>query len=693
LSLRDYNVDEMRTDASSMHNKGLYHINHETETLSDYLPFTPNQSLISFWWKKVGWNSGSNPAGVFFQIDDFIRIGRETDQFIHVDIYDNGSWVDDVLVSTVPNIDSSGWQLINIYTSNTGDTAKAYLWVSSATNHSVASLVDTYTGSAFTFTDGNYLRVGTVSGENYTVYIDELYLFQNIDLDTASNRTSVMDALFNNKVGAFSTLYGTFATNWTNYYESLQSYTNKLTHAFHFEEAEGEDRLDEIGSLVLTDTNTDPMPRAVGVYNNGLYHLNYEDSTLADSMTFTPNQSLISFWWKKPSWVSGGNPGGQFFQIDNFIRIGRETDNYTHFDIYDNGGWVDDVLVTDFTNIGSTGWIHFCIYTSNTGDTAKAYLYATRSTDDGAYLSDTYTGTAFTFSTGTALQLGTISGENFTVSIDELYIYEDIDLDDAVNRYKVINGLFNKFYGSYYTADSRTANNTTLSAQDESMVAYWKGEDLADSKDSHTLTNNGSVTFTGGKYNNAFTLNGGNNCSAVASADWNQGTDDFTLSMWVKWNSVTTDTSILGMSATDNQFAWGHHAGAFRNGSGSGLWAFAPSTATWYHLVVSRRGNSLYCYIDGTEHGTVGDATGISFGRSDTTLQIGNCYSFANSLNGQIDEVTIWKGYGADQTFVDALYNSGTGAFKNFLWLLCFIPRRKRKREWKIINAELDKVA
>jgi len=230
-----------------------------------------------------------------------------------------------------------------------------------------------------------------------------------------------------------------------------------------------------------------------------------------------------------------------------------------------------------------------------------------------------------------------------------------------LNTYKfnIHNGtIIHKKIGNW------TANSSTLSALEAGMVAYWKAEDLTDSKGSHTLTNNNSVTFTSGKHNNAFTLNGSSQyLKADASSDWDMGTGDWTVGIWVKWGSVVNDTGLIGMSATDSQFNLSYHAGYLRNGTMSLSWLYTPTVGSYVNIVWSRIGNTASCYVNGTKLASDRDVTGISFGRSDTFLQLGYTYQFGNLFNGQIDEVLINKGHGATQAEVTALYNGGTGAF------------------------------
>ena len=80
----------------------------------------------------------------------------------------------------------------------------------------------------------------------------------------------------------------------------------------------------------------------------------------------------------------------------------------------------------------------------------------------------------------------------------------------------------------------------------DNIVAYFKAEDLTEEVSSLTLTNNNSVTFTSGKIDNAFTLNG--TSQYLSRTDSGSALDliatDFTLNCWVKWGTVPSNNTI-----------------------------------------------------------------------------------------------------------------------------------------------------
>ena len=133
------------------------------------------------------------------------------------------------------------------------------------------------------------------------------------------------------------------------------------------------------------------------------------------------------------------------------------------------------------------------------------------------------------------------------------------------------------------------------------------------------------------------------------SADWDFGTADFTVDMWVRFAAITATHDLvarvvntagtinfkLKMSATALAIVFG--------GATPKSEAWSPVIDTWYHIAVTRSGTDLQFWVDGTQLGTATtNSTDISYSE---TLSIGG--DFENNieyLNGWIDELRISKG-------------------------------------------------
>lgn len=139
-----------------------------------------------------------------------------------------------------------------------------------------------------------------------------------------------------------------------------------------------------------------------------------------------------------------------------------------------------------------------------------------------------------------------------------------------------------------------------------------------------------------------------------SSADFNFGTADFTIDFWVRFNNSP--------SGLDEYFIDRGNAGTsgaafsiFRNNGGNLIVrllgvniiaeAWSPSTATWYHIAVTRSGTSLRLFINGVQLGsTASDSSNIS---TADNLQIGHGFPAGTGVDGWMDEVRILKGTAA----------------------------------------------
>jgi hypothetical protein len=224
-----------------------------------------------------------------------------------------------------------------------------------------------------------------------------------------------------------------------------------------------------------------------------------------------------------------------------------------------------------------------------------------------------------------------------------------------------------------------SANNETLSAQDDYLVAYWKGDGTTDLKGSNTLSAEPSggtpPTYTNDEFN--LVRANDNYMSASDSADFYFNMNNFTFAMVVEFDTIPSSAAVYGLYSqkTDNNNLMGWRV---RESSGSVYMnliqrnastfdintnsdALTLSTSTKYLLVLSRVGTTFTFYQNSTGVGSFVDADdlinlsgGFLIGNYDDTA--------VNGFNGKIKLCGVWNGYGADSSFVTALYNSGTFA-------------------------------
>lgn len=212
----------------------------------------------------------------------------------------------------------------------------------------------------------------------------------------------------------------------------------------------------------------------------------------------------------------------------------------------------------------------------------------------------------------------------------------------------------------------------------DNLISYWKLEEAsgsrADSGGTNHLTDNNTVTQAAGKLGNAaqFTVA---NSEFLSIADNSSlsigGTQQFTFSFWAYFDSLAEDRGLLGkwVSAHKEYGCW------FSSGTNRLLFICspdgtaqtyvladtlgAPSTGTWYHIVVWRSATLLNISVNNGAADTVAytenvidDTTAFCLGSIDGGL--------TGTMSGRIDSVGFWKrALTADER--TTLYNSGNG--------------------------------
>ena len=141
----------------------------------------------------------------------------------------------------------------------------------------------------------------------------------------------------------------------------------------------------------------------------------------------------------------------------------------------------------------------------------------------------------------------------------------------------------------------------------------------------------------------------GDKLTVADSADWDWGTGDFTIDFWVRYNVLTSFFLIEFTAATGDVYIFYSdsgkkiegviNGGSFTTGTNS----FMPSTATWYHIAVTRSGSSVYTFVNGSQIGSTGTVTQSI--QNATGLEIiDSAESGPLVLNGWIDEYRLVKG-------------------------------------------------
>ena len=136
------------------------------------------------------------------------------------------------------------------------------------------------------------------------------------------------------------------------------------------------------------------------------------------------------------------------------------------------------------------------------------------------------------------------------------------------------------------------------------------GQSFSDSSPSkHTITANGDVThsnaqskFTGGSI---YFDGTGDYLSLPASTDFDLGTGDFTVDVWVnftylgaRWQTIYGSDYSVGLTIYEDYNGGVHRIYVYTPGvSGNGVWT--PVLDTWYHIAVVRVGTKCSTYVNG----------------------------------------------------------------------------------------------
>lgn len=158
---------------------------------------------------------------------------------------------------------------------------------------------------------------------------------------------------------------------------------------------------------------------------------------------------------------------------------------------------------------------------------------------------------------------------------------------------------------------------------------------------SHKKINPHSIYFDGN----------GDYLTIPASSSFNFGTQNWTILVYVNASSITGDTGILYLRDTTEtqinlaiyQSKWYINYG----NSGGKTPGDTLSTETWYQVVMTKSGDNIYTYQNGTLIDTYTGQSAISFGNSTVTPIIG-AYGGIPPIShwhyGYIDELAIWNG-------------------------------------------------
>jgi PKD repeat protein len=194
------------------------------------------------------------------------------------------------------------------------------------------------------------------------------------------------------------------------------------------------------------------------------------------------------------------------------------------------------------------------------------------------------------------------------------------------------------------------------------LIAWWKAEDNAyDSVGGHHGTMQNGATFAGGRDGRAFSFDATDDYVDAGTNDvfnFSNGTGAMTISTWIRVSSMPAFAYGLVSKASHGpggQFTGPYSGWSFylySNGrigfGGAGVWEFyspasTVSTASWYHVAVTKAAGIYRIYCNGVEVASETSGAHASLETSTSTMVIGASYPDDSFFSGMIDDVRIYN--------------------------------------------------
>ncbi|MFZ2633053.1 MAG: LamG-like jellyroll fold domain-containing protein [Desulfosalsimonadaceae bacterium] len=235
---------------------------------------------------------------------------------------------------------------------------------------------------------------------------------------------------------------------------------------------------------------------------------------------------------------------------------------------------------------------------------------------------------------------------------DGLNNLKDADADnDGVNDGNEVN--------ESYTSPSDAASRPDTLLSKSKLYMYSDTTDgstvFTDSSPvARTVTVSGNTQHAGSSMfggSTAMSFDGtGDYLKAASSSDWNFGTGDFTIDLWVNFASVPDafDGVFSASKASVGGYLMNIYNGTLQWYSPATGWmdtGLTPAVGRWNHLAVVRFGNTVKIYVDGVMKVSK-TCTGSINSESDG-LVLGRLYTNYDGYNfgGYMDEVSVSKGF------------------------------------------------
>lgn len=356
-------------------------------------------------------------------------------------------------------------------------------------------------------------------------------------------------------------------------------------------------------SKTLTNTNTvaDGTGKFGGGADMSASNTNKKLS-IAENLGVAGNGNMsIVGWIKLNAEISSGLFG--FFDHRSTTTANLRLQIYYDYNggtrrmVVDNAGTTPGYILYN-TTLGTTNWHHIAV----TRASGTAYFYL-----DGAFCGSVAqsTGTA----DGNSFTIGSIGGSNYASAI-----FDDVGVFDTALSADQIKEL----YEGRILGELRTQTG---------LGALYHLENVNDSSgNSRTLTNNGTVTFSTGKFNKGAVFSTTPNFLTGADS-WGctLSTTAYTIGFWLKLNGEigSGNCNLVFNISTDNVYtfmSYEYNGGTRRlrferNVQGShddNAYLNTTLGATWHYVVMTWDTTNIRGYLDGNLGVTLASASGTA---------------------------------------------------------------------------------
>ena len=353
------------------------------------------------------------------------------------------------------------------------------------------------------------------------------------------------------------------------------------------------------------------------------------------------------------------------FTVDAWINVPDVSGVKTIFDVRENHGdylqfrlsnavlsVAVGVEITSSISIPVNTWTHVALVSD--GSVATLYVNGVANGTDTSV--NQLGGDAYAVTVGCYRTTAGANGECFKGYIDEL---------------RITKGT------ARWTANFTPPNSPYTNPDNDTKLLLHFDGDM--SGNNHTIIFNGNVSANSSANSNAsdegaYYFDGAGDYLTIAdSGDWDFGSGDFTIDMWMMFDSLKSNQYLISQGQDSNNgwlLRWYLNSlelmqaeGDWGNPTVDLKYSWNPSTDIWYHIAAIKSGTTFYLSINGDLVNSTTDST--SFADFSAPIRIG-VYdgTGGQDFNGSIDELRITKGLARwTGNFTPPSREYGTGSY------------------------------